>query len=253
MRRSHTYPLVAALFTSAGLMTCKILDSRRQRALAAAVVAGSLVTANANDPTAEDIMRLVRTSYAQQNYKLTGHLRDDSSGRKEAFELTMQQQTVRFRFSNPAEIVELDLGTQPATLSRVVAGGKAPVAIASYAEEVRGMAMNFEDLSLRFTYWPNPQLIGTDTLKTQKMWVVRVVNPDGKGPYGTVDLWVHQGSGGVARMEAYNPQGQKMKRFEVVSVQKVNEVTILKEMRLETYTPPGSSKSRRTYMRLDKN
>ena len=197
-------------------------------------------------------MRLVRASYAQQNYKLTGSLRDDASGRKEAFELTMQQQTVRFRFTNPSEIVELDLATQPATLSRVVPGGKAPVPIASYAEEVRGMTLNFEDLSLRFTYWPNPQLMGTDSLKTQKMWVVRVVNPDGKGPYGTVDLWVHQGSGGVARMEAYSPQGQKMKRFEVVSVQKLNEVTILKEMRLETYDPPGSTKARRTYMRLDK-
>ncbi len=199
-------------------------------------------------------MRLVRASYAQQDYKLTGSLRDDSTGRKESFELTMQQQTVRFRFNNPAEIVELDLGTQPASLSRVLAGGKAPVPITSYAEEVRGMGMNFEDLSLRFTYWPKPQLIGSDSIKTQKMWVVRVVNPDGKGPYGTVDLWVHQGSGGVAKMEAYNPQGQKMKRFEVVSVQKHGETTILKEMKLEAYDPPGAKKAtRRTYMKLDKN
>ncbi len=230
----------------------KLWDARRNRTLVAASVLAAGLAANASDPSAEDIMRLVRASYAQQNYKLTGHLRDDSSGRKESFELTMQQQTVRFRFNNPSEIVELDLGTQPASLSRVVSGGKAPVPIGSYDEEVRGMAMNFEDLSLRFTYWPNPKLIGTDTLKTQKMWVVRVINPDGKGPYGTVDLWVHQGSGGVARMEAYNPQGKKMKRFEVVSVQKLNDVTILKEMRLETYHPPGSSKARRTYMKLDK-
>jgi hypothetical protein len=204
------------------------------------------------EPTAEEIMRLVRMSYALQDYKLKGTLRDDTSGKKEPFELTMQQQTIRFRFVEPSEIVDLDLGTQPATLSRVVPGGKSSVPVASYGESVRGMAMNFEDLSLRFTYWPNPKLMGTDTIKTQKMWVVRVVNPDGKGPYGTVDMWVHQGSGGVAKMEAYDAKGLKMKKFEVVSVQKVNDVTILKEMKLEAYDPPGSKSARRTYMKLDK-
>lgn len=198
-------------------------------------------------------MRLVRMSYALQDYKLKGTLRDDGTGKKEGFELTMQQQTIRFRFSEPAEIVDLDLGTEPATLSRVLPGGKASVPVAAYGEAVRGMSMNFEDLSLRFTYWPNPKLIGTDTIKTQKMWVVRVMNPDGKGPYGTVDLWVHQGSGGVAKMEAYDPKGLKMKRFEVVSVQKVNEATLLKEMKVEAYDPPGSKKVRRTYMKLDKD
>jgi hypothetical protein len=205
------------------------------------------------EPTAEDIMRLVRMSYALQDYKLNGSLRDDSSGKKEAFELTMQQQTIRFRFSNPSEIVDLDLATQPATLSRVLPGGKSAVPISSYDESVRGMSMNFEDLSLRFTYWPNPKLMGTDSIKTQKMWVVRVVNPDGKGPYGTVDLWVHQGSGGVAKMEAYDPKGLKMKKFEVVSVQKVNDATILKEMKVEAYVPAGSKNARRTYMKLDKD
>jgi hypothetical protein len=204
-------------------------------------------------PTAEEIMKLVRMSYALQDYKLKGSLRDDTSGKKEAFELTMQQQTIRFRFNEPSEIVDLDLATEPATLSRVVPGGKATVPVASYAESVRGMAMNYEDLSLRFTYWPNPQLVGTDTIKTQKMWVVRVVNSDGKGPYGTVDLWVHQGSGGVAKMEAYDFKGLKMKKFEVVSVQKVNEVTILKEMKVEAYLPAGSKNARRTYMKLDKD
>ena len=43
-------------------------------------------------PTAEEIMKLVRMSYALQDYKLKGSLRDDTSGKKEAFELTMQQQ-----------------------------------------------------------------------------------------------------------------------------------------------------------------
>jgi hypothetical protein len=207
--------------------------------------------AAADEPTADDIMRLVRMSYANQDYKLRGELRDDATGRKEAFELTMQQRLVRFRFSDPSEIVDLDLSVEPAVLSRVLPGKKESVPLAAYADAVRGMSMNYEDLSLRFTYWPRPQLMGTDTVKTARCWVVRVTNPDGRGPYGTVDLWVHQGSGGVAKMEAYDAKANLLKRFVVESVQKVNEVTLLKQMRIEAYEV-GSKKARRTYMKMDR-
>jgi len=218
----------------------------------ASVVSVAPLTAADPPPTAEDIMRLVRMSYASQDYKLLGNLRDDSTGRTENFELTMQQQKIRFRFDNPAEIIDLDLGTTPASLSRVVAGGKSSVPISSLGDSVRGMAMNYEDLSLRFLYWPNPQLMGTDSIKTAKCWVVRVTTPDQRGPYGTIDLWVHQGSGGVAKMEAYDVKANLLKRFAVEKIQEINKVTVLERMRIEAFEP-GSKKSRRTYMKLDKN
>jgi hypothetical protein len=203
-------------------------------------------------PTAEDIMRLVRMSYASQDYKLLGNLRDDATGRVENFELTMQQQKVRFRFDNPPEILDLDLNAVPPVLNRVVAGGKSSVPMAALGESVRGMAMNYEDLSLRFLHWPNPELMGTDTIKTARCWVVRVTTPDQRGPYGTIDLWVHQGSGGVAKMEAYDVKANLLKRFAVEKIQEINKVTVLERMRIEAFEP-GSKKSRRTYMKLDKN
>jgi len=207
---------------------------------------------HAQEPTAEDVMRLVRMSYALQDYKLNASLRDETTGKREQFELTMQQKTIRFRFSNPAEIINLDLAATPAALSRVQPGGRENVPIHQYGASVRGMAINYEDLSLRFTYWPKPQMIGTDTIKTAKCWIVRVVNPDGKGPYGVVDLWVHQGSGGVARMDAYDPKANLVKRFQVISVQKAKDITILKEMRIEAFDPGTKKAVNRTYMKLDK-
>lgn len=209
-------------------------------------------SSGAEEPTAEDVMRLVRMSYALQDYKLSASLRDETSGKKEQFELTMQQKTIRFRFTNPAEIINLDLAATPAALTRVQPGGRENVPIERYGDSVRGMAINYEDLSLRFTYWPNPQMIGAETIKTAKCWIVRVVNPDGKGPYGVVDLWVHQGSGGVARMDAYDPKANLVKRFQVISVQKANDITILKEMRIEAFDPATKKAINRTYMKLDK-
>ena len=121
-----------------------------------------------------------------------------------------------------------------------------------YGESVRGMDFNYEDLSMRFLYWPNAKLMGEDRIRTVKCWYIRVMNPDRKGPYWTVDLWVHQESGGVARMDAYNFQSKLVKRFQVISVQKSGKATILKEMRVESFNPLNGDRKGRTYMKLDK-
>ncbi len=155
--------------------------------------------------SADEILRIVRLSYALQNHKLRGQLRDDTSGRVEPMELTMSQQVIRFRFMNqPPEIVHLDLTTEPATLWQVKAGGSSRIPVKQSANEVRGMDFNYEDLSLRFLYWKNPKLLGEDRVSTVKCWMIRVSAPDRDGPYSTVDLWVHKESGGVAKMEAWN-------------------------------------------------
>ncbi|MCB1225032.1 MAG: outer membrane lipoprotein-sorting protein [Verrucomicrobiales bacterium] len=204
------------------------------------------------EPTGDQILHLVRLSYKGQDYQLTGMLRNDRTGKKDAFTLTLQHQLIRFRFADPAEIVSLDLATTPASLTRVLPGSKTEVPLARYDEEVRGMVFNYEDLALRFLYWPNAKLIGTDRVKLAKCWKVRVVNPDGRTAYGTVDLWVHQGSGGIARMEAYDFKGKLVKRFEVISVQKHEGETILKEMRVEGIDPDSGKVTGRGYMKLDK-
>lgn len=211
----------------------------------------SFVRAEDPPPTGEEILKLVRVSNALQNYKLTGTLRDDKSGRAESFTLNMEQSIMRFRFSNPNQIVHLDMTTMPATLKSVQSGGSAAVPLSKYGEKVRGFAMNYEDLSMRFLYWPGAKLLGEERYKTQKCWKVRVTSPDSATPYGTVDLWVHQASGGMAKMEAYDLQGKLAKRFEVSSIQKVDGATILKEMKVESYAPGSSKSDGRTYMTLD--
>lgn len=212
----------------------------------------SVIAADDPPPTGEEILRLVRLSNALQNYKLTGTLRDDKSGRSETFTLNMEQNIMRFRFTNPNLIVHLDQTTTPASLKTVQAGGGGAVPLTKYGEKVRGFAINYEDLSMRFLYWPGAKLLGEEKYKLQKCWKVRVTSPDSATPYGVVDLWVHQASGGMAKLEAFDLRGKFVKRFEVGKIQKVDGATILEEMKIESY-PPGSSKSDgRTYMNLDK-
>ena len=198
-------------------------------------------------------MRLVRLSYALQDSKLTGKLRDDDTGRQEAFTLTMSQMVIRFLFTNPKHVVHLDLAAEPPLLREVKPGGAAEVPMSQYGDKVRGFDLNYEDLSLRFLYWPKPKLMGEENVAIgQKAWKIRVTTPDAKGPYGTVDLWIHQGSGGMAKMEGWDKQGRLIRRYKINSVQKVGETHIPKEMRIESVDPTSGKTSSRTYMIFDK-
>lgn len=207
---------------------------------------------DAQPKTAEEILRIVRLSYALQNHKMNGQLRDDATGRTEPLTLTMEKRVMRFLFTNePKEIVHLDLNTEPATLYQVRAGGSSQVQGSQYGSSLRGMAFNYEDLSLRFLYWPRPQLMGEGRVSAQKCWIVRVTNPGRDGPYYVVDIYVHQGSGGAAKMEAYDRNSKVVKRYQVTKVQKVDNATTLKELKIETINPFNGDIKARTYMTLD--
>lgn len=202
--------------------------------------------------TAEEILRIVRLSYALQNHKMNGQLRDDATGRIEPMTLTMEARVMRFLFKNPPkEIVHLDLNTTPATLYQVREGSSGEVSKDQLDDRVRGMDFNYEDLSLRFLYWPRPQLMGETRVSAQKCWIVRVTNPGRDGPYYVVDIYVHQGSGGAAKMEAYDRNSKVVKRYQVTKVQKVDNATVLKELRIESINPFNGEVKGRTYMTMD--
>lgn len=235
--------------------------SMKRRSFFAALTAASasavgVVHAEDPTPTPEEILILVRRSYALQDHRMTGRLRDESTGREEPLELTLSQSVMRFRFLNPPpEIIHLDMTTEPATLWQVKAGGSSRVPLADSQQAVREMDFNYEDLSLRFLYWKNVKLLNANVRITSarvKCWLIRVTAPDTKGAYYTVDLWVHQESGGVVKMEAYDKAGKLVKRFEVRKMWKVGDASALREMRIESINPLNGETKGRTYLTLDK-
>lgn len=197
-----------------------------------------------------EILGKVRMSQAlQQLSRLRGNLRNDETGKDVPFDLTMADGVIRFVFKNPNEILNLDI--ESAKLTRIIAGGRAEVPRSLGNEPVRETHINYEDLSMRFLYWPNATLTGTDSVRTRKCWVVRAVIPQGDyGPYGTVDVWVDQGSGAMMMMRAYDFQGKKVKEFKVISGQKYKDAWILREMRVESYDSLKGDLKGRTYMEI---
>jgi len=235
-------------------LVCVLLSTMKRLLLLACLFASPLFAKDDEPPpTAEQIMQLVRMSYALQEGKLTGSLRDDKSGKEEPFTLTMTQQIIRFLFDNPKQVVHLDLSAVPPLLREVRPGFADEVELEQYGDKVRGFDLNYEDLSLRFLYWPDPKLLGEENVALgQKAWKIRITTPDALGPYGTVDIWVHQDSGGMAKMEGWDRKGNLVRRYAIKSVQKVNKTHIPKEMRIDSFDPATKKTIGITYMEFDK-
>jgi len=209
--------------------------------------------------SAEEVLNLVRYSQALQNHSLVGSIRQDRHS--EAFALTMQNNVIRFRFDNPAELIHLHLDDRGTQLRRVVPGGPAdgaPIPTEELHLPVRGTDLNYEDISMRFLYWPNPQHNGEERLRTRPCWRIWCVNPrrgqqDQRDAYLGVQVWVDQLSGAMMRMDAYDSENRLAKRFEVLSGQKLSDGTwVLKQMRIESIDRESGKVSSRTYLDIDK-
>jgi hypothetical protein len=205
-------------------------------------------------PTADGILKLVRLSQANQDLKqLQGRLRDQKSGITSAFTLTMSDGVIRFVFPDPPkETINLDLKEKGTMLTRVNASGKAEMPASLYGEQVRNTAINYEDFSMRFLYWPNAQIMDENVkISFRDNWLIRVKNPDNRGPYGWVDLWIDKGSGAMVKMEAWNRAAKKVKQFKVVKAQKYKDAYILKQMRVFSYDPDTGKEIATTYLEID--
>jgi hypothetical protein len=63
-------------------------------------------------------------------------------------------------------------------------------------------------------------------------------------------LWVDKMSGALMRMEGYNWNGELLKRFEVVSAQKIERRWFLKQMRIEQFQPATNHVQARAYLEI---
>ncbi len=214
-----------------------------------AMVGGSLCAQVPVGLDADRILELARSSYVLQDHELQGKLRQDR--KTTSFRLTMQEGMIRFKFDNPQQIIHLEIHDEGSLMREVVAGSDAPVAPGRYSEAVRGTDMCYEDLAMRFLYWPNPRYLGDEKVSKADCWKLLVKNPGKVGPYSHVVLWIDKGSGGLAQMLGLDESGKVLRRFLVRKVQKIDGAWVLKEMRIERFSPAEEKVLGRTYLTLD--
>ncbi len=223
----------------------------KARLLALGILCLSGFAAADETPDARAILKTVRVAQAAQSQALRGELR--SAGKTVPFRLSMSSGVIRYEFTNPALTLQLRLGERDSRFEQVTKGGTEKVTPARFDTRVGDTDLSYEDLSLRFLYWPNAAVEGEQTMVLQKCWIVRV-EPASKADsqYGSVKLWIAKNSGALMQAEAYNEAGKFVRRFKVISGQKTDEgLWILKEMRIEWVDRGQSADRTPTYLNID--
>jgi len=210
-------------------------------------------SAGAADPTpsARDILDSVRMRQVQQQIDLRGQLRQDTM--IVPFQLIQSGSVVRYIFSDPSQTLQLQLGETESRLEEITSEGTEKIRPAQFDQKIRGTGVTYEDIALKFLYWPEAKLLGVETITTGNCWKVELRPGSNQSQYTRVIVWIQQASGALVRLEGYDSKGRLIKRFNVVSAQKIRDRWYLKQMRIETFQPGSNHVLSRTYLEINKS
>jgi len=122
----------------------------------------------ADFPAAKDILDSVRLRQTEQDLELQGQLRENE--KIIAFRLTQTGPVIRYTFTNPDETLQLRLGDNDSRLEEVTRGGTEKITGAQFDHKVRGTGVSYEDLALKFLYWPDAKVTGENSIRTRNCW-----------------------------------------------------------------------------------
>ena len=239
----HHYPRRATQNRSA-------LRGRQWLLLVIGLAAIATPTLAQNFPDAQKVLANVRLRQSRQQIDLRGQLRQDAT--IIPFRLVQNGPVVRYLFTNPEETLQVRLGANDSRLDEITRTGAEKIAAAKLDEPVRQTAITYEDLALKFLYWPNARVIGADFIRTRNCWKLQLQAPAFDSQYASVTLWVDKDNGALMRMEGYDSSGKLVKRFEVVSAQKIEDRWYLKQMRVEAVDPQSARVTARTYLEINR-
>ena len=201
-------------------------------------------------PSANEILASVRMIEARQQIDLQGQLRENDL--VIPFRLIQNGPLIRYSFTNPDEVLQLRLGQNSSRLDLVTDTGTEKFAAEKFNQKIRGTSLTYEDLAFKFLYWQTARVLGEENVRTRNCWKLQLRAPSRESQYSNVLLWIDKASGALMRMEGYDWNAQIVKRFEVVSAQKIDNRWFLKQMRIEELQPGTNHAQSRTYLEIKK-
>jgi hypothetical protein len=208
----------------------------------------ALTTPAASPPSAQEILESVRMLETRQQLDLDGQLRQNDT--VVPFHLSQNGPVIRYSFSDPDEVIELRLSENNSRLDLVTDDGSEKFPAEKLDEKIRGTGVTYEDLALKFLYWPGGRVLGDETVHARSCWKIQLAAPTRDSQYANIFLWADKKNGALMRMEGYDAGGKLIKRFEVVAAQKIDNRWFLKQMRIEEMQPGTNKVQSRTYLEI---
>jgi hypothetical protein len=203
-------------------------------------VLGSFVNAQEAQPDPRELLKSARVAQANMDWKFTGHLRVGSSSKKDPFVLTISNGVIRYEFQENKDAVTLRIGDRDTRLEETVGGKTERIGPARFNQAVRGTSISYEDLALKFLYWPSARVVDSEKILARDCWVVEILPPGpGTSQYASVRVWLGKDDNALMKMEAYDANRRMVRKYVVRNVMKRDGYWFLKQLEI---TGPGSKR-----------
>ncbi len=220
------------------------------------IIAAALLAAPplASAQDADRILEGARLSAAltKLDEGLQGNL--SHNGRKTPITIFLKGKNIQFQFleGKTWRVFHLRLNDDAYDLFEIVNGKTVNFPRNKLTQSIAGTDLTYEDLALRFFYWPNPKLEGEENIGAEKTFKLRLNKPAGAaGNYFAVYVWVHQKFGAFMKIHGHAKNGDLLKEFQVEDVMKVSDdVWTLRKMQVSSYK--NGRRTSITDMTLDK-
>lgn len=198
--------------------------------------------AMAEGQTAQQILEGARIGAAlvKLDNGLSGNLRKGNANTP--IILFLKGKDIQFQFSEnkgPWRIFHMRFGDKNFNLFEIINGKTLQFPAEKIVQPIANTDLTYEDLALRFFYWPNPKLQGQEDVGGQLCHKLRLSKPKGSaGRYEVVYVWIHTKFGAFMRIRGHDKNGGLVKEFQVEDVMKVaDDVWTLRKMQVATCDP----------------
>ena len=214
------------------------------------------VAAPAQQPDARTILEGARMAATLTHLEegLSGNLRQ---GRQRTpVVLFLKGEDIQFQFSEnngPWQVFHMRIGDEAFNLFEMVDGRTRAFSDAKLVEPIASTDLTYEDLAMRFFYWPDPKLEGEENVAGQPCYKIRIDKPRGKaGRYEVVYVWVHTKFGAFMRIRGHDRNGTLVKEFQVEDVMQVaKDVWTLRKMQVASHDPKSGRRLSITEVTFD--
>lgn len=210
----------------------------------------------AQAPDAEAIMKGARMSAAlvKLDKGLSGQLRQGF--RKVPLTMFLMGKEIQFQFTEDKQkpqIFHMRLGDEACELFEIIDGKTHAFPASKLVSPIANTDLTYEDLSLRFLYWPKPKWEGTENVAGQPCNKIRIDRPKGApGKYEVVYVWVHEKFGAFMRIRGHDEKGGLIKEFQVEDVMQIADNTwTLRKMQVSTHDPSNGRRLSLTDVSFD--
>lgn len=218
------------------------------RSIAALLFATTAAVAplHAQQPDAAAMVRSIRLSATLQQMELKGGVRKQEQSAKQAtpVHLFVKGNNMQFHLGNEKPF-HIRMGDEKAELLEILdaKGSTRPFPGSRLSDSVAGTDVSYEDLTLRFLYWPNAKFEGEEVANGEQCYKIRLDNPGRDGAYGVVYVWVHKKYGAFWQIRAHDKtkKGVPLKEFQVKKVMPIpgGKGYTIQQMRVNGLAPDG--------------